>query len=127
MTRCWNITISAATGTMPTTNAAEITGHGKENSPWYSVMPTGSVRISLVDVNERANRNSCQVTMRTNTAVATMPYRNSASGSQSITMYIYATTVAVDPTKTVESVVLPNVNSTDSGTAMHLFALALGS
>jgi phospholipase C len=61
------------------------------------------------------------------TAVATMPYRNSASGSQSITMYIYATTVAVDPSKTVESVVLPNVNSTDSGTAMHLFALALGS
>ena len=61
------------------------------------------------------------------TAVATMPYRNNASGSQSITMYIYATTVAVDPSKTVESVVLPNVNSTDSGTAMHLFALALGS
>jgi hypothetical protein len=42
-------------------------------------------------------------------------------------MYIYATTVAVDPSKTVESVVLPNVNGTDSGTAMHLFALALGS
>ncbi len=62
-----------------------------------------------------------------NTAVATMPYRNSASGSQSITMYIYASTVAVDPAKTVESVVLPNVNSTDSGNAMHLFALALGS
>jgi phospholipase C len=61
------------------------------------------------------------------TAVATMPYRNSASGSQSITMYIYATTVAVDPSKTVESVVLPNVNGTDSGTAMHIFALALGS
>ena len=61
------------------------------------------------------------------TAVATMPYRNSASGSQSITMYIYATTVAVNPSKTVESVVLPNVNGTDSGTAMHIFALALGS
>jgi len=42
-------------------------------------------------------------------------------------MYIYATTVAVDSSKTVESVVLPNVNSTDSGTAMHLFAIALGS
>jgi len=61
------------------------------------------------------------------TAVATMPYRNSASGSQSITMYIYATTVAVDPSKTVESVVLPDVNNSDSGTAMHIFALALGS
>ncbi len=61
------------------------------------------------------------------TAVATMPYRNSASGSQSITMYIYAATVAVDPSKTVESVVLPSVNNSDSGTAMHIFALALGS
>jgi phospholipase C len=60
------------------------------------------------------------------TAVATMPYRNSSTGSQSITMYVYAATVAVDPSKTVESVVLPNVNNTDSGTAMHIFALALG-
>jgi len=42
-------------------------------------------------------------------------------------MYVYATTVAVDPSKTVESVVLPNVNNSDSGTAMHLFAIALGS
>jgi len=61
------------------------------------------------------------------TAVATMPYRNSASGSQTLNMYIYATTVAVDPSKTVESVVLPTVNNSDSGTAMHIFALALGS
>jgi phospholipase C len=60
------------------------------------------------------------------TAVATMPYRNSSSGSQNITMYVYATTVTVDSSKTVESVVLPNVNNTDSGTAMHIFALALG-
>jgi phospholipase C len=62
------------------------------------------------------------------TTVATMPYRNSSSGtSQSISMYIYATTVAVDSSKTVESIVLPNVNSTNSGTAMHIFAIALGS
>ncbi|MGD0556300.1 MAG: alkaline phosphatase family protein, partial [Streptosporangiaceae bacterium] len=61
------------------------------------------------------------------TTVATMPYRNNASGAQDINMYIYATTVAVDSSKTVESIVLPNVNSTDSGTAMHIFAIALGS
>jgi phospholipase C len=61
------------------------------------------------------------------TAVATMSYRNSASGSQTLNMYIYATTVAVDSSKTVQSVVLPVVNSSDSGTAMHIFALALGS
>jgi phospholipase C len=61
------------------------------------------------------------------TAVATMPYRNSASGSQDITMYIYATTVALNPSKTADFIVLPDVNSSDSGSAMHLFALALGS
>ena len=59
-------------------------------------------------------------------AVATMPYRNSASGSHTLTMYIYATTVPVDPSKTVESVVLPNVSSKVGVTAMHIFALALG-
>jgi phospholipase C len=61
------------------------------------------------------------------TAVATMSYRNSASGSQNITMYVYATTVDVDSSKTVESIILPDVNSTNNGTAMHIFALALGS
>jgi hypothetical protein len=65
-----------------------------------------------------------------NTAVATMPYRNSVSGSsQALTMYVYATTVPVDPSKTVASVVFPDVsNNVGVGvTAMHIFALALGS
>jgi lysophospholipase L1-like esterase len=64
------------------------------------------------------------------TAVATMPYRNSNSGSsQTLNMYIYATTVQVNPAKTVASVVLPGVsNSVGAGVAaMHIFALALGS
>ena len=42
-------------------------------------MPTGRVRISFVEVKERANRNSCQVTIRTKTAVATMPGRHSGT------------------------------------------------
>ena len=64
------------------------------------------------------------------TAVATMPYRNSDSGSsQAINVYVYATTVLVNPAKTVASVVLPDVSNNVSGgaTAMHIFALALGS
>ncbi|HTU87248.1 MAG TPA: GH92 family glycosyl hydrolase [Solirubrobacteraceae bacterium] len=63
------------------------------------------------------------------TAVATMSYRNSIGGSsQTITMYVFATTVPVDSAKTVESVTLPDVsNSVGSGiTAMHIFALSLG-
>jgi phospholipase C len=62
-----------------------------------------------------------------NVAVATMPYRNSGSGSHTLTMYVYATTVPVDPSKTVEFVVLPDINSKDYPNAMHIFALSLGS
>jgi hypothetical protein len=64
------------------------------------------------------------------TAVATMPYRNSSSGSsQTLDMYVYATTVPIDPAKTVASVVLPDVGNNVSGgvAAMHIFALSLGS
>jgi hypothetical protein len=63
------------------------------------------------------------------TAVATMPYRNSTGGSsQTITMYVFAATLPVDSTKTVESVTLPDVsNRVGSGvTGMHIFALSLG-
>jgi len=62
-------------------------------------------------------------------AVATMPYRNNASGtSQTLTMYLYATTVPVDSSKTVASIAFPDVSSSvgASVTAMHVFALSLG-
>jgi hypothetical protein len=64
------------------------------------------------------------------TAVATMSYRNSIAGaSQQITMYLYATTVPVDPSKTVASIEFPDVASQvgPSTTAMHIFAVSLGS
>jgi predicted alpha-1,2-mannosidase len=61
------------------------------------------------------------------TAVATMPYRNSSSGtSQAITMYVFATTVSVDSSKTVASVTFPDVANNVSNTAMHIFAVSLG-
>ena len=63
------------------------------------------------------------------TAVATMSYRNMISGgSQAITMYVYATTVPIDSSKTVASVTFPNVsNSVGSNTsAMHVFAVTTG-
>jgi hypothetical protein len=61
------------------------------------------------------------------TAVATMPYRNSSSGtSQAITMYVFATTVPVDSSKTVASITFPNVSNQVGQTAMHIFAVSLG-
>jgi hypothetical protein len=63
------------------------------------------------------------------TSVATMPYRNSVSGtSQDITMYVFATTVPVDSSKTVASVTFPSVSNQigSSVTAMHILAVSLG-
>jgi lysophospholipase L1-like esterase len=63
------------------------------------------------------------------TAVATMPYRNSDSGtSQQLTVYVFATQVPIDPSKTVVSVTLPDVGySVAPGAAgFHIFALSLG-
>lgn len=62
-------------------------------------------------------------------AVATMPYRNQDSGgSQSITMYVYATKVPIDSAKTVASVTFPNISGSigPSTTAMHFFAVSVG-
>jgi hypothetical protein len=63
------------------------------------------------------------------TAVATMSYRNMVSGgSQAITMYVYATTVPVDSSKTVASVTFPDISNTigSSTSAMHVFAVTTG-
>jgi hypothetical protein len=59
--------------------------------------------------------------------VATMPYRNARSGtSQTITMYVFATTVPLDAGKTVASVTLPDVSNSVSDTAMHIYAVTTG-
>jgi lysophospholipase L1-like esterase len=63
-------------------------------------------------------------------AVATMQYRNSQGGSsQQLTVYVFATQVPVNPAKRVVSVTLPEIGNyvAPSVTAMHVFALALGS
>jgi predicted alpha-1,2-mannosidase len=61
------------------------------------------------------------------TAVATMPYRNARSGtSETITMYVFATTVPLDAGKTVASVTLPDVSNSVSDTAMHIYAVTTG-
>jgi predicted alpha-1,2-mannosidase len=62
------------------------------------------------------------------TAAATMSYRNSSGGSQSITMYVYAATLPIDSSKTVASVTFPDIASSvsSSTSAMHIFAVTTG-
>jgi hypothetical protein len=62
------------------------------------------------------------------TAVATMSYRNRTTGGpQTITMYVYATTVPIDSSKTVASITFPYIsNVVKSTSAMHVFAVTTG-
>jgi hypothetical protein len=63
------------------------------------------------------------------TAVATMAYRNAIGGAtQGITMYLFATTVPVDSSKTVASITFPDIGTqtANGATAMHIFAVSLG-
>ncbi len=62
------------------------------------------------------------------TTVATLPYRNTASGKRDAPNYVYAATVPVDPAKTVAAVTLPNRSDTLNTTvnAAHIFAVTTG-
>jgi hypothetical protein len=64
-----------------------------------------------------------------NKAVATMAYRNSSGGPQTLTVYVYSLTVPLKAGKTVVSVTLPNIGTAtaNGAAATHIFALALGS
>jgi lysophospholipase L1-like esterase len=69
-----------------------------------------------------------QPAVSSDSVAATMSYRNSSSGtSQTLTMYVFATIVPVNPAKTVVSVTLPDVTFgiAQNTTSMHIFALAL--
>ncbi|MGH3415248.1 MAG: GH92 family glycosyl hydrolase [Actinocrinis sp.] len=58
-----------------------------------------------------------------NVTVAKTPYRNSASGPQSVDTFIFAQTIPVDSTKTVATVTLP---STLNQGAISVFSIAAG-
>jgi beta-galactosidase len=62
------------------------------------------------------------------TTVATLPYRNTASGKEDRTNYVYAATVPVDPANAVVAVTLPNRSDTLNTTvnAAHIFAVTTG-
>lgn len=55
-----------------------------------------------------------------NLKVATMPYRNTPSGKQTVTTYVFYTSTALQAGKTIQSVILP---ATVSGGQIHVFAV----
>ncbi|HEX4832026.1 MAG TPA: GH92 family glycosyl hydrolase [Trebonia sp.] len=98
-------------------------GNGSATAPVTITYTDGTSDTQPVTFNDWANGPSAG-----DTAVATMSYRNQQNGSsQSIPMYVYATTVPVNPAKTVASITYPDVAGDVSDTAMHIFAVSLGS
>lgn len=60
-----------------------------------------------------------------NEVVATLPYRNSPSGKDGLTTYVYYTSVPLDhPDKMVRSVTLPEADTIDKG-RIHIFDIAI--
>jgi hypothetical protein len=94
---------------------------------------SGTITITYTDgtsTTQSYTLNDWAVGPDTNdSAVSTMTYRNSIAGtSQAIGMYVYATTVPIDATKTVASITFPAISDQvgSSTTAMHVFAVSEG-
>jgi hypothetical protein len=62
-----------------------------------------------------------------NTQVAAVNYANYPSGSSGHTVYLFAATVPLDASKTVEAVTLPSLgNVAGYNAALHIFAVTVG-
>jgi beta-galactosidase GanA len=62
-----------------------------------------------------------------NTQVAAVNYANYPSGSSGHTVYVFETSVPIDPSKAVEAVALPPLGGVAGyNPALHVFAMALG-
>jgi hypothetical protein len=60
-----------------------------------------------------------------NSIVASMPYRNTASGAKdNVPVYVFFTSLALDPSKTAASITLPT--ATADIAEIHIFAMAIG-
>lgn len=57
-----------------------------------------------------------------------MPYRNRASGQNSLPVCVFSDSVTLDPARTVARIVLPDVSSgvTSGSPSLHIFAAAIG-
>lgn len=62
--------------------------------------------------------------MEGNDAVASLPYRNSGSGKSNTKNYLFYTSVPLDPEKMVDSIILPDENTTDQG-EIHVFSMSI--
>ncbi|WP_190814937.1 alkaline phosphatase family protein [Saccharopolyspora pogona] len=56
----------------------------------------------------------------TNSVVAKLPYRNKASGPQSVNTYVFSASAAIDPSKTIQMVQLPKPTTG----YLHIFGMA---
>ena len=128
---CANDNILAAGQTMLVSGASgasklgvlESSGNGSTSGPITITYTDGTSTTETLSSSDWAGGPG-----PSETAAATMSYRNAdGGGNQAITMYVYATTVPIDSSKTVASVTFPNIsNAVSANAAMHIFAVTTG-
>ena len=90
---------------------------------------SGTLTVAYTDGTSQTSQvyfgDWAQTASNGNITALTMPYRNAqGGGTQSITMYVFAEEVTLDPTKTVASITLPMIaDHVSSDTSTHVFAI----
>jgi hypothetical protein len=102
-------------GFLAASNNAPLSGTG---TIYYGDGTSSSFTLSVGNFWYPAGQN--------NTQVAAVNYANYPTGSSGHTVYVFSVSVPLDPTKTVQAVVLPRINGSVAGyqAAMHIFAIS---
>jgi beta-glucosidase len=100
-------------------NNAPLSGTG---TVYYADGTSSSFTLSVGNFWYPAGQNGNPPNMQ----VAAVNYANYPTGSSGHTVYVFSVSVPVDPTKTVQAVVLPKITGSVAGyqAAMHIFAIS---
>jgi hypothetical protein len=106
-------------GFLAASNNAPLSGSG---TVYYADGTSSTFELSIGNFWYPAGQNGNP----SNTQVAAVNYANYPSGSSGHTVYVFSVSVPVDPTKTVQAVVLPKITGSVAGyqAAMHIFAIS---
>jgi beta-galactosidase GanA len=133
-----NVPPAQPDNTMAEGQIVDVSGHGSKlgfltatnNSPlsgagviYYTDGTTQSYSLNVGNFWYAAGTNGNPP----NTQVASVNYANYPTGSSGHTIYVFETSVPINPAKTVEAVMLPPLSSVSGyQPALHVFALAVG-
>jgi len=119
-------TIAFPTGTGGTTLAIlGAAAHGAATGGATVRYADGSTQSFTLGMSDWALGGGGTAPLANNTSAATLPYRNDSTGArQTLTMYLFVTTIPLQAGKAVSGVTLP---AAVNGGSLHLFALTVAS